>query len=284
MGVYVQDSWQVNQKTQVALGARFDTYDYTDKDGNSYEDSGISPNIGISYEITDNLDVNVSYGQAFRGVTPIDLITANEGGVTNADEIDGETSQNIEVGFQYDNGSFFANATFYQQIIKEVIVSQGIRDNGGDLEVDGYDFAFGARINDLTASLGASHSESELNGFTVIDAANGIGVGSGRSWNANIDYLIPDYNLSMGWSLRFVESFEEGDEPLAFKDSYSVHDIYIRWIYGELQTTSITLAVSNLFDEFYVDQSTAGYNSRLQQVAGLPEAGRSLKLSASFQF
>ncbi len=44
------------------------------------------------------------------------------------------------------------------------------------------------------------------------------------------------------------------------------------------------VAVSNLFDEYYVDQATAGYNSQLQRVAGLPEAGRSLRLSASVQF
>lgn len=283
-GVYIQDSWQVNELIQLSFGARFDQYDYTDKDAKNYMDSGVSPNIGLSYQLTDDLDVNLSYGSAFRGVTPIDLITANEGSITNADEIDGETSENIELGFQYDNGTFFANGTLYQQKIDDVIVSNGIRNNSGMLEVNGYDLALGVRYGSLSSSLGVSVSDPEFNDAPLIDTENGLGVGSGRTWNANVDYIFEPAHLSVGWTLNFVESYDESDEILAHKPSYAVHDFYLRWLTGKDGNIVLAVAISNAFDKYYVDQATSGYNSRLGRVAGLAEAGRNIKLSASYQF
>lgn len=283
-GLFIQDEWQISEKLQASFGLRFDNYDYADKDGQNFNDTGFSPNLGISYAVTDSLDLNISYSGGFRGVTPIDLITANEGGITNAPDIDPETSQNFEFGFQYDNGQYFVNGTIYRQEINDVIIADGVRDNGGDLEVDGYDFAFGLRHHDLRASIGGSYSNPELNGNPLLDTDFGIGSSYGRTWNANSDYVFSELNVRAGWSINYVESYTESTEPLAHKPSYIVHDFFVQWVTGENENISLTLTIDNAFDKYYFDQASTGYNGTLQRIAGLSEPGRDIKLSASIQF
>ncbi|MBD5781777.1 TonB-dependent receptor [Pelagicoccus sp. NFK12] len=289
-GFFAQDEWQVTNQVQASFGIRWDEYKYNDKDGQSFKDSGFSPNLGISFAATEELDLNVSYGTAFRGVTPIDLITANEGGVTNHDSMDPEWAQNAEIGFQYDNGTYFANGTLYKQRIEDVILtglprgSATFRDNGGDLEVDGYDFTLGLRQGELTSSLGVSHSNPELNGQALVDTDFGLGSSYGRTWNVNTAYAFPDLKLNLGWSLNLVEKYDESPEPLAHKPSYSVHDFYAQWVTGEDENIAITLTIDNAFDKYYVDQATAGYNGQLARVAGLAAPGRDIRLSTSIKF
>lgn len=284
LGFYLQDAWQVNHSIQASFGLRWDEYDYTDKDGQNFKDSGFSPNAGISFAATEDLDLNLSYGAAFRGVTPIDIITANEGSVTNHDSIDPEWAQNLELGFQYDNGTYFVNGTVYRQEIDDVITASGLRDNNGNLETDGYDFAFGFRQDQLTSSLGVSHAKPELNGSPLYDVANGLGAAYGRTWNANTNYEISDLNLNLGWSINLVESFDKSPEPLAHKSGYTVHDFYAQWITGEDENIAVTLTLDNAFDKQYTDQATSGYNAQLARVAGLPAPGRDIRLSTSIQF
>lgn len=271
LGLYAQDEWQVSDVLQASFGLRWDEYEYSDKDGQAFKDSGFSPNAGISYSATEELDLNLSYGAAFRGVSPIDLITANEGGVTNHDSIDPEWAENLELGFQYDNGTYFVNGTLYQQKINDVIIASGVRDNAGDLETNGYDFAFGYRQEQLTTSIGVSHSKPELNGAPLYDVANGIGVSYGRTWNANTNYELADLNINLGWSLNLVEKYDESPEPLSHKPSYTVHDFYVQWITGEDENIAVTLTIDNAFDKHYVDQASSGYNSRVGEgrIAGL---------------
>lgn len=284
LGLFAQDNWQVSDQLQASFGLRYDDYKYNDKDGKMFKESGLSPNLGISFSATEDFDINASYGAAFRGVTPIDLITANEGGVTNHASLDGEWSQNGELGFQYDNGDYFVNGTIYKQEINDIIIARGTRDNAGDLEVEGYDFAFGLRNGELTSSIGVSFSNPELNGSPLIDTDFGIGSSYGRTWNANTGYTFSDLNLSMGWSLNLVEEYDESPEPLAHKPSYVVHDFYAQWSTGENGQFNLALTVNNAFDKFYVNQATAGYNARLARVAGLAEPGRDIRLSASVKF
>lgn len=284
LGFFAQDEWQVTEQLQASFGLRWDEYEYFDKDGQTFKDSGFSPNLGISFAATEELDLNLSYGTAFRGVTPIDLITANEGGVTNHDSIDPEWAENVEVGFQYDNGTYFANGTLYKQTINDVIISSGIRDNAGDLEVDGYDFSFGLRQGELTSSLGVSHSKPELDGVALVDTNFGLGSSYGRTWNANTSYAFPDQKLNIGWSLNLVEEYDDSPEPLAHKPSYVVHDFYAQWVTGENDNIAVTLTLDNAFDKYYVDQATAGYNGQLARVAGLAAPGRDIRLSTSVKF
>lgn len=286
-GFYVQDEWQATEALEVILGARLDRYDYDDKDGNNYSDTGISPTLGLSYAIIPGLNLNGSYGYAFRGPTVIDAITANEGSTTNATTIDGEQATNAEIGLAYSRGVFTFAATAYHQEIDDIIVNSslnepGLRGNGGKLEVTGYDVSAAVRLGDFSASLAVSESEPELNGTPLTDVSFGLGSAYGRAWTSLFSYELASAPLRFGWSIERVEDFDNVPAGIPAKSGYTVHGASVDW--RPTDRLSVVLSAHNLFDEAYVDQATAGYNAQLSRVAGLPAAGRDLRLSASFRF
>ncbi|MCF3649292.1 TonB-dependent receptor plug domain-containing protein [Synoicihabitans lomoniglobus] len=286
-GAYVQDLWQATDAVEVALGARFDSYDYEDKDGNNYSDTGISPSLGVAVDLGEGFSLNASYGLAYRGPTVIDAITANEGTITNASDIDGEQATNGEFGLSYTHGVFTFAATVYRQEIDDVIVNSslnepGLRGNGGKLKVDGYDLSAAARWGGFNASLAVSQSDPELNGSPLTDVSFGLGSAYGRAWTAAFDYTFNDVPVRLGWNIDLVESFDEVPAGLPAKDGYDIHGVFAEWRPHDRLT--LVASVHNLFDIAYTDQATAGYNSQLQRIAGLPAAGRDFRLSASFKF
>lgn len=287
LGAYVQDLWQATDRVEVALGARFDDYDYTDKDGKNYADSGISPSLGASVDLGAGFQLNGSYALAFRGPTVIDAITANEGTITNADIIKPEEATNTEVGLSYTHGAFIFAATLYQQEIDDVIINSslnqpGFRGNGGTLEVTGYDLSAAARFGGFNASLAVSESDPELNGTTLHDFDFGLGTAYGRTWTADLSYVFEQVPLRLGWTIDLVEDFDDVPAGIPAKPGYDIHGFTAVWQPTDQLTVAAT--VRNIFDEAYVDQATSGYNSRLRRVAGLPGAGRDIRISASFRF
>jgi hemoglobin/transferrin/lactoferrin receptor protein len=292
VGVYAQDDWQVADPVQVSLSVRADNYKYQDKDSQSYQDTGVSPSVGIAYDVFTGLQLNASYGFAFRGVTVIDAITSNEGGIRNNIDIDAEKARNAEVGFQYDYGVMFVAGTYYRQKISDLILDfngDGVRGNEGELQVNGYDLSVGANVSSLTASIAMSEADSELNDADLVDTNFGIGASIGRAWTANVGYRFDAIRLQLGWTTQYVEAFLNApanapNAALFNKPAYAVHGAYVQWLPLASTRLSVTLTGANLFDKFYVDQATSGYNSQLQRVAGLPAMGRDVRVSVAYRF
>lgn len=290
-GLYAQDQWSATPQLQVTGGVRFDHYDYTDKDRKTYEDAGVSPNLGLSYQLLDGLRLNASYGFAFRGVTVIDAITANEGSTTNAASIDPEVAGNGEIGFEYTRGAFTVAGTAYRQKIRDVIGGTSPRGNLGDLVTTGYDLSVGFRHRDFHGSVAVSEASPELNGQPLVDNDTGLGTAYGRTWNAVLGYELRPARIQFGWTIHYAEECDAAaatatpaQRALFLKPSYIVHGAYIQWLPLPDDRLVITLTAVNLFDKYYVDQATSGYNTQLARVAGLPESGRDLRLGASFRF
>lgn len=287
LGAYAQDNWVAHERLDVSFGARFDNYDYRDKDDKTFRDSGVSPNIGASFLVAEGLRINASYGLAFRGVTAIDSITANEGTISNADEIDPERAYNGELGFQYQVGGFSLSGTAYKQTIDNLIIDadfDSIRGNEGELEVTGYDLTAAYNIGGLTTSLAVSESDPELNGRALTDTDFGVGTAYGRTWNAYAGYYFQEIDLVVGWTINHLEEFDNVPEGIPAKPAYTVHHAFAQWQPMGYDRLVLTLTINNVFDEFFVDQATSGYNSRLDRVAGLPEPGRDVRIAAALKF
>ena len=284
-GVYLQNDWQIIEPLTLSFGVRFDHYDFEDFQGQEFQNSGASPNVELTYEIIEPLEVYAGFAQAFRGVTSIDSITRAEGGTVNAAAIDREKADNFEGGVRFDNETIYANGAFYHQRIRDIIASNGgPRTNVGNLETWGYEFSVGGRYQGFNAGIGVGKAHPTLNGTPLNDTSFGLGSAYGRTWNGNVGYTFEELRLSLGWLVEFVEEFDDVPAGIPTKDSYFVHDIYASWHPLKDQDLAIQLSVNNLFDKYYVDQATSGFNTQLGRVAGLPEPGRDVRLAVSYQF
>jgi hemoglobin/transferrin/lactoferrin receptor protein len=284
-GVYVQDKWKLHERWDLGAGFRVDDYSFADAAAQEYDSTGVSPNVSLTYEIAKPLKAYATYAQALRGVNSIDSITRAEGGTVNAADIDAEPADRIEGGLQYDDEKIFSQAAVYRQNIDDVIAAVGgVRDNRGELEVFGYEASIGSRWNDFTASLGVAESFPELNGATLNDNNVGLGTAYARTWNLDLNYAFPEQRLSFGTTMEYQEKFDDVSAGVPAKGSYFVTDIYAQWTPLEGKDLHVKLSVNNLFDKFYSNQATPGFNTVLGRVAGLPEPGRDVRLTLSYQF
>lgn len=304
-GVYVQDHWQLTDALLLSMGARYDRYTVDEETyGDSTSSNGISPNIGFSYQFTDELKLTAGYAEAMRGKEVGDAFTLERRPGTAAlqTNLQAEDVTNTEIGLEYTSTTWMASASIYRSEINDVIQDQigsGVfYENVGELETDGFELMLGYQWDSLSLIASYVQNDAEINGREV-EGYEHIGIANSRGDTLTLDlnYQLND-KVEMGWYYTHVEALDDvevlhravelgwiADTQTIDKPGYNVHDIYLRWLPTEQLTFDFT--VVNLFDEQYRDHSSVGdYNSIAgwEGVAGLNEAGRDIRVTASYRF
>ena len=312
-GLYVQDHWNPAEPLLVSFGARYDSYDLDLATYDEETDSdGFSFNAGAELEVAPGLTLNAGYGEAFRGKEISDGFTLEHrpGRQVLQDNLRPERVGNFEAGVTYDDNGFFASAVYFDMKIEDVILDQLYGgpfpqdsvhfENVGDFTSDGIELQAGYRAGHFGVRGYYSHYNSRLNG-NRIEGYEHIALGNtlGDNWNVTASY---DPSPALGFEASFtryeaVNDLETlfRDEALGFvpstvfidKPGYTVVDLFARWQPFDNDRVSIAAAVYNLFDEQYIAHaSVANYSGvpDYENVSGLPEAGRNLRLTLSLRY
>ncbi len=297
LGLYAQGELPVyRDRVTLSAGARFDHYDYEDHLGQSFDSTGLSPNIGIKVRPLDGLTLSAGYARAFRGVgmPEVMLIGPARGvgtdvAVINAQDIDPEEAENFELRADYQGRYIYANAAVFRQTIDDYIAptttASGFRDNIGDFENTGYEIMVGSRINGFHLAVGVADSNPELNGEPT-DSVLGLATTTGRRWTAYVDYHHAPLDITTGWDIQHLEETESlqdrsfGADGTFTKASYTVHNIFVRWEPGFADGLSLALNVNNLFDENYIDQYVNSYSFGY----AFDSPGRELTFTLAYKF
>ncbi|MBW8190618.1 TonB-dependent receptor [Neiella marina] len=306
-GIYAQDHWQITPSLLLSVGVRYDEYEL---DQVTYDDStdsdGVSANIGFEYQIDANWRVNAGYAEAMRGKEVGDAFTLEHapGSISIAPDLDAEEVDNLEVGVEYVGESLWFTAAYYDMEIDDVImdqIGQGVYyENVGKFESDGFEVAMGYNFEQLHLTASYAENDAELNGNPVEGYEhNGLANARGDTWLLTLDYEWSD-QLEMGWSVNYVEALDNievlhralelgwiDSVQTVDKPSYAVHDMYVQWVPLVDESVLINFSVANVFDKHYRDHSSvADYNHipYWDGVAGLYEAGRDIRFSATYQF
>lgn len=330
-GLYFQGHSQVSEALLLSYGARHDNYEYKqlillpDYYGDpitdvpvDMDDSEVSLNAGLSYDITDAWTFGLGYAQASRGKEIGDGFTIDgylwdgtDAPVVDPD-LDIEKVSNIEASLEYSVENLNAKLAVFRSEIDDVIFERlygnSFYENIGTIETSGFEFNLAWRWHDVEVYLGFASTDSELDPapglytthFSAVDLNgyefNGLGNSRGDTWNVGLDYF-PLNDLKLGLNVSHVNSltidtlhqdFDLGWVPELHalkKPSYTAVDIFADWRISD--NVSLNLAVTNLFDELYRDHSSVGDYSAVpgyELVVGPWEAGRDIRLSASFSF
>lgn len=286
MGLFVQDDYTLADQWMLGAGLRYDRYTYTDKVDAEFNSQGFSPSLSVTYAPLDSLSIQASHSRALRGVTVTEpyLLQYQD----NAASIEAEKARNTELAATWKQNGWHASGNVFRQTIDNYIGYDDFHQNLGTVDVDGYSASLGYSNATTSLSFGLSHSKPELEGEALSDGtALLLGNTAGRTWVAQLDHALPSYHLTLGWTGRLVESYDytpvNSADP-GTKAGYAVHDIYAQWLPTGKDNLKLLLSVKNLFDRFYYDQSSFGYHPRWGGVAGLPEAGRDIRLTAQMTF
>lgn len=287
LGVYLQDDYRFAPDWLLSAGARFDHYDYNDNIAQNFSSEGVSPNAGLTWYVTDNLNLFVRHSRALRGVgtKEVYLMAIGSAATINNADIAAERAHTTEFGTEYENGNWHTKVQGFTQRIQDYISTEtGSRGNDGTAKVWGYSADTSYHWGQLESRAGVILSRPSLNGEPLGDSDMALGTATGRTWTTGLDYHFIDNRVDLGWTGRVIERLTEVKTGTEEKPGYALHDVYISWQPVANTDFDLKFAVNNLFDKQYVDQASFGYSSRFSQVIGVPEAGRDFRLTASMRF
>lgn len=330
LGAYAQVHSPLSDQLLLSYGARYDNYENAQvvQSGQTgtpskFDESDVSLNIGVSYELTEAWTLGLGYAEAFRGKEIGDGFTFGDSPIGGAmdENLDGESVSNIEVSAEYSGQNLNAKIAVYQSDIDDVIVD--IPDRGGvyyqnigTLETQGFEASLTYQLNDFELYAGFAAVDTEINygTFSITDGSRttreisdlatsdvngyehkGLGNSVGDTWNIGLNYT-PRADLQFGLNVAYVENLKIdtlyvdevvwGTAPYALKkESYTTVDLFAEW--QATQQLSLGLAVTNLFDKHYREHASVGDFTEVSgygSVAGPWEAGRDIRFTANFEF
>ena len=280
------------------------------------DDNELSFNVGLEYQLTEAWTLGLGYAEAARGKQIGDGFTLDEYLYDGEDvpvvasDVVPETVTNIEASIEYSANNLNARLSTYESTIDDVLFSgyQGnsVFNNIGDLESSGVEFNLAYRWDSVDVYFGFSSVDVELmpredlysvpynsidiNGYEFV----GLGNSRGDTWVLGADYTVTA-DISVGFNITMVDdinidtlhqALENGWTDSLYplnKADYTLVDIYGEWeVTNDLR---LNLAVTNLFDEAYIDHSSVGdYSEVFPSVIGPQEAGRDIRLSVTYDF
>lgn len=287
-GVYVE---AINDfgKAKLTTGLRYDHFDFTAISGKQSSKGVFNPSIGLIYQISPALSVNGSVNYATRSPRFQEVLLANGSTLYSlADGIKPEQSRNTEIGFNYDDGTFSAEGSYYWHRIDDYHASSckevnkqricTINNDGGQLKNRGYELSGAYRWHGLTTRLSVADSKPRRNGQVSDTRASAVPIG--RTWTSSLSYNFEQPNVEVGWRGRFVETeeYRNANNINVRRAGYNLNDFYANWKPLSNDRLNVNFAINNAFNKYYKShsQSTGG-----NALAG---AGRDIRVGFNYTF
>lgn len=302
-GVYVEAIHDIGDFTLTG-GLRYDRFKVKTHDGKTVSSSNLNPSFGVIWQPHEHWSFSASHNYASRSPRLYDALQTHgkRGIISIADGTKAERARNTEIGFNYNDGTFAANGSYFWQTIKDALAnpqnrhdSVAIREavNAGYIKNHGYELGASYRTGGLTAKVGVSHSKPRFYGYDthkdkLLSANPEFGAQVGRTWTASLAYRFQNPNLEIGWRGRYVQKAvgsilaagqrdRQGNLENVVRKGFGVNDVFANWKPLGKDTLNVNLSVNNVFNKFYYPHSQRWNNT-------LPGVGRDVRLGVNYKF
>lgn len=311
-GVYVEAITAPVDKVTLTTGVRYDHFKFKAMDGKERSNGAFSPSVGLIFEPIQHLSLSASHNYATRSPRLHDALMAHgkRGMVTIGDNTKAEKARNTEIGFNYNNGTFSFDGSYFWQDIKDALGTTNGRDNHGNaaqaivnagkIKNRGYELNAGYHNNGFTARVGVAHSKprfytqtrwSRNNQGRLVESAllssnPEYASAIGRTWTASLSYRFAQPNLEVGVHHRIVEKVKPEDNyfltggtlqtgSTTGKKGYNVTDITLNWKPFNNDNFNVNLAVDNVANKLYYAHGQRGQ---------FPARGREFRAGVNYTF
>lgn len=299
-GAYIEAIHEIDGFTLTG-GLRYDRFKVKTHDGKTVSSSSLNPSFGVIWQPHEHWSFSASHNYASRSPRLYDaLLTHGKRGIVSiADGTKAERARNTEIGFNYNDGTFAANGSYFWQTIKDALANPQNRHgaafketaNAGYIKNHGYELGASYRTGGLTAKVGVSHSKPrfyDTHKDKLLSANPEFGAQTGRTWTASLAYRFQNPNLEIGWRGRYVQKAtgsilaagqKNRDKQLenVVRKGFGVNDVFANWKPLGKDTLNVNFAVNNVFNKFYYPHSQRWNNT-------LPGVGRDVRLGVNYKF
>lgn len=294
-GAYIEAIHEINGFTLTG-GLRYDRFKVKTHDGKTVSSSNLNPSFGVIWQPHEYWSFSASHNYASRSPRLYDALQTHgkRGIISIADGTKAERARNTEIGFNYNDGTFAANGSYFWQTIKDALAnpqnrhdSVAVREavNAGYIKNHGYELGASYRTGGLTAKVGVSHSKPRFYGYDthkdkLLSANPEFAVQTGRTWTASLAYRFQNPNLELGWRGRYLQKASGSvlvrDKGEVKRKGFGVNDVFANWKPLGKDTLNVNLSVNNVFNKFYYPHSQRGET--------LPGVGRDVRLGVNYKF
>lgn len=312
-GLYLEAITTPIDKVVLTTGVRYDHFNFRAMDGKKRTDGTFNPSVGIIYEPIDFLSLSASHNYATRSPRMHDAIMShgNRGIITIGDDTKAERARNTEIGFNYNNGTFSFDGSYFWQQISDALGTTNGRDNHGNaaqtivnagkIKNRGYELNAGYHNGGFTARIGVAHSKPRFYSQTVSQTNRRTGAveetallsgnpeyasAIGRTWTGSLSYRFTQPNVEVGLHHRIVETVKPEDNffitggtlqtgSTTGKDAYNVTDITVNWKPFNNDIMNINFAVDNIANKYYKSHAQRG---------AFPGRGREFRTAVNYTF
>lgn len=300
-GAYIEAIHEIDGFTLTG-GLRYDRFKVKTHDGKTVSSSNLNPSFGVIWQPHEHWSFSASHNYASRSPRLYDALQTHgkRGIISIADGTKAERARNTEIGFNYNDGTFAANGSYFWQTIKDALAnpqnrhdSVAVREavNAGYIKNHGYELGASYRTGGLTAKVGVSHSKPrfyDTHPKKLLSANPEFGAQVGRTWTASLAYRFQNPNLEIGWRGRYVQKAtgsilaagqKNRDKQLenVVRKGFGVNDVFANWKPLGKDTLNVNLSVNNVFNTFYYPHSQRWTNT-------LPGVGRDVRLGVNYKF
>lgn len=296
LGLFVQAETTLADRLTLTPALRWDRVDQSAQGQPDRGDGELSPGLRAAYAATAWLTVFAGYAEAFRspsltelyntglhfpGICPVpnrpcvvpDNFFVPNPGLRAERAATWEAGANLDFGVVLVPGDrLLAKAAAFRNDVDDfieqtVLIREGrtLRRNVREARIDGVE---------LEATYDgpgwfASAAASLLRGEDVRTGAHLDGIPADRLTLA-LGREMPDRSLTVGWRTTLTADQDRvaGDSPTA---GYAVHEVFLTW--QPVEALRLDLGIDNIFDKAY-----------RRHLSSIPEAGRTVKASATLRF
>jgi hemoglobin/transferrin/lactoferrin receptor protein len=296
LGLFLQERVRLD-RLSLSLGVRFDDYS-ADYGPETVTGDHVSPNAGAELRIVQGLSAFAAYGEAVRGsgLIPVGWLS-NVNASTNFNDgkpFDAEKSIQRETGLRWlaegvlqPDAALDAELTLFDTRIRNTIERVGggggpvakIISNPDTIKSQGFEVRTGWSWRSFVTRLGYTSvdtTDSDGNPVGIIRrkaASSGDQLVWDSSWS-------PREDLMLGWTLTAVAGLDDVPEGDDERPGYTLFDIQAQWQPPALRNLTLGLAVHNLFDRRYSDQTSIASS----RTGIIHEPGRDIRLALTFRF
>lgn len=275
VGLYLQDEITfADYRVRVVPGIRWDRWSNSPDDPELEEtdDSRLNPKLGATVEVTDGLIVSSNYAEGFRTPNFQELFIGGahfgfplgpgiflQAVFAPNEDLEPETSRNVDVGVRYRRGGFRGRVAYYHSWVDDFItvtvedgfippstVLQTFRnENVQEATLEGIEAAIDWQI-DPSWNVWVNYSDPRGSDDQTGEPLGTIPPGK---MTLGLDWSSPETGIQAGLASRIVQDHDrvpEGVDPL---EGYTLYDVYGSWTPRAYRDLTFRFGIDNLTGE-----------------------------------
>lgn len=284
VGAYAQARLRPLEPLALSFGLRVDHQWFEGVDGTDMQNTGVSGNVSVAYDLFDFLTLNAGYSNVWGGISLAENFIMNP--AWSYDDIEPVRAENYTVGFE----AYYEGFTFGASVFRNDFEDARDPTFGGgpslttDFVTEGYTLSAGYRWRLGFVRVSYIDSEIEVDGSPAdSDITQYLGAPLGQIIAVEAAHRFAPIGVTVGGTvdvaLKNTDTEAAGFDPL---EGYEVVNLYAEYQPDFARFLTLRVEANNIFDEAYADRAT--YGQEFANVEPLREPGRSFLIKAKATF